>query len=248
MSKRRRDERELKKNSTVIQYGATSLMCIDDVGAKPLGKGCVSMQQGTGSNERIGRRIELDCLKFRLLLKGAQPASNDDGTKFSSNLKIRWIVVWDAQSNSTGQLVCDSVFGFARDTVGPQDIIFSPMADIRPDKASRFEILHDEWWQPYHVQDQFLAGEGDLARHKWIKEWRRDIDLRGRMSVYEGDTRLAVQTGQIWLFAFMFGVHVDGNWRIIPAGPTSSSEGIVQTYGETSAGIDSIATLEYYDV
>lgn len=95
------------------------------------------IQQGTGSWNRIGRKVEHQSLRLRFAVRHQYQV--DAGSSVIGN-RLRMVLVWDKSPNGAAIPTYDTVFGLTDQTGAEATTLLSP---IKYDNMGRFSILRD---------------------------------------------------------------------------------------------------------
>lgn len=136
------------------------------------------VQEGTGSYNRIGRKIALDSIRIRIRWV-CNIATNDASTILPENL-LRFVIVWDRQPDGVNP-TWDDVF---QDIQGNGTTVFGIMTQPRYSSMSRFTILRDHF-ATAKVQ---AVGTATVDTTSVTGMWEDYIKLGKRECTYKGTT------------------------------------------------------------
>jgi len=132
------------------------------------------VQQGTGSWNRVGRKIRLKSLRVKGILTFAN-ANNQDCVQNT----VRMIVVWDKQPSGNTIPTFDDIIG-GTDQAGTESSGF--LSNVRYDNTERFSILKDEVFNSsYNVANAVTVAQNQTNFDCFIK-------LKGMQTVFSGQS------------------------------------------------------------
>jgi len=100
------------------------------------------IQQGTGSWNRVGRKVHLKSLRIRAVVKAVVNQDQTTGEIYSG--AVRMVVVWDKQPSGAALPSFDTIFGKTSQAGTESTTYLDP---IRYDTMDRFQILRDKFIQ-----------------------------------------------------------------------------------------------------
>jgi len=158
------------------------------------------LQAGTGSFNRIGRKVHLKTLR----LKGCvEFASTPSAVGAESSNFLRMVVVWDQQPSGGTIPTWDTVFGITDQNGNESSTILSP---LRYDNMDRFKVLKDKVID-YQVQPSSPVSTAVITEQVPFDEF---VSLGNREVVYastSNPTTLAdISTGGLYVY---FRAHVN---------------------------------------
>lgn len=155
------------------------------------------IQQGAGSWNRIGRKVNLLSARIRFSVThtyGATAVTNTVGGN-----QLRMVVVWDKQPSGGAIPTFDTVFGTTDQTGAEVGTILDP---IRYDNMDRFAILRDCIVNPTVEATPATGGSANLVfNYLQVDEY---IKLGGREVVFSGQsapmTIADISTGALYVY------------------------------------------------
>jgi len=154
------------------------------------------IQEGSGSENRIGRKINLQSLR----LKGLCELTMDNAATTGGLIPtpVRMVVVWDKQPSGS-QPAFSTIFGIQDQTGTVSSDVFDPLKYTVTD---RFQVLRDVIWTFNPMLDNVNGGTTDaVVYHKVFDEF---INLKGKQSVYGASSSPSVvgdiQSGGLYVY------------------------------------------------
>jgi len=138
------------------------------------------IQPGTGSWNRVGRKVHLQSIRVVGVLYGS---IRPDGAGVIRNNNVRLILVWDKQPSGGAIPTFDNVFGVT-DQVGAEscpDYTCPP----RYDNMNRFKVLKD--WN-LDLKAEFINPTGATPDYKPIAMIDTYVKLKGLETVFSGQS------------------------------------------------------------
>lgn len=164
---------EKKGMDTAISFGTINSTVNDNSGMIVLNL----IQQGAGSWNRVGRKVNLRSLRIRGDISHTQ-TTGASGTTVGQT--VRCVVVWDKQPSSGTIPQWQDMFGFTAQDGSEGTSMYAP---IRYDNMDRFSILRDVTYDP---QPGAKSGNPDIViYHNTIDEY---IRLGDRECVFSGQS------------------------------------------------------------
>jgi len=155
------------------------------------------VQQGSGSWNRVGRKINLQSVRLRGIARHTSSPAVTSGYLNSNNLRM--VVVWDKQPSGAAIPTFDTVFGLT-DQDGTESSTY--LAPVRYDNMDRFSVLRDEFCPMNVVTDNQSGGATDAVR--WEYPFDVFIKLGGREVVFSGQsdpmTIADISTGGLYVY------------------------------------------------
>jgi len=160
---------------------------------------CVDLvQQGAGSWNRVGRKIELQSLRIRGTVFWQY-----DGEAVTANLNgntLRIVVVWDKQPSGNAIPTFDTVFGVTGQDGSETSTFLNP---VKYDNMDRFSVLRDCVMDFIPRVANTLAG-GTVNAVSERRNFDEFIPLKGREVVFLGQsapmTIADVSTGAVYVY------------------------------------------------
>lgn len=136
------------------------------------------IQSGTGSWNRVGRKVKLDSIRLKGVAEGLIGL---DGSNHLNGSALRMLLVWDKQPSGGSIPTFDDMFGItAQDGTESSTV----MAPPRYDNMDRFRVLMDKC---LHVNpDVYNAGAG--GDNYYVEPFDFYVKLRGCESNYSGQS------------------------------------------------------------
>lgn len=164
------------------------------------------IQQGAGSWNRIGRKVNLQSARLRLSI--AHTYNTVPATGVATGNQLRCVVVWDKQPSGGTIPTFDSIFGKTEQTGTESTTFLDP---IRYDNMDRFAVLRDELVDA-NINSQVLGTTNTVTNFYSIDEF---IKLGNREVVFSGQsspmTIADVSTGALYIY-FRAQVNVADNF------------------------------------
>lgn len=150
-----------------------------------------SLREGPAEYERIGRRITLQRLRMQGFLYVPSASPKPDAFGF-----IRFVVVYDAQSNLTTPQWQDVIYGFDNVGAGGTD----STNFLNPANIDRFKLLAD-WIQPVHAYNGAVVAAGINPPSALC--FRKDIKIDDLPATFASSAVGAgsIATGSLWCMA-----------------------------------------------
>lgn len=154
------------------------------------------IQQGTGSWNRVGRKVQLKSIRIKAVATFEYVPAAVTGIIDSAT--VRMILVWDKQPSGAAIPTFDTIFGHT-DQTGTEATTF--LDSIKYDNMDRFKILRDVVIpaQPQLWNNSALSTNTTRSDYK-IDEY---VQLRDREVVYSGQsnpmTIADISTGALYL-------------------------------------------------
>jgi len=154
------------------------------------------VQQGAGSWNRIGRKINPQSIRLRGVVNWASAAAATTGNP-DGNI-LRMVVVWDKQPSGAAIPAFDAVFGVTAQD-GTESTTF--LNAVKYDNMDRFSVLRDCVMEfiPRLIAD---GGTQDITNTK--HPFDEFISLKGREVVYSGQsnpmTIADISTGALYVY------------------------------------------------
>lgn len=149
-----------------------------------------AVQPGTGSWNRIGKRIRMKSIRYRMILQ-----SNANGVAELINNTIRVTLVYDRQPSGNAIPAFDTIFG-STDQTGAE-ACNSFLDSQRYDNTGRFTILKDD------VIDSDMAEVVGGGAVEWQKTLDCYVKLKGLETIFSGQsnpcTIADISTGALYL-------------------------------------------------
>lgn len=165
---------EKKGMDTAIAFGQINSTVNDNSGMIVLNL----IQQGAGSWNRVGRKVNLRSLRIRGDIIHQQ--TTVAATGFTQGQTVRCVVVWDKQPSSGTIPQWQDMFGFTAQDGTEGTSMYAP---IRYDNMDRFSILRDVTYDP---QPGAKSGNPDVVTYyNTIDEY---IRLGDRECVFSGQS------------------------------------------------------------
>lgn len=155
------------------------------------------VQQGAGSWNRIGRKVNLTSVRLRGIARHTSATAATSGDLNANGLRM--IVVWDKQPSGAAIPTFDTIFGLTQQD-GTESATY--LAPVRYDNMDRFSVLRD-----CHItmSPQLWNNEGgttDAARYDYAFD--EYIKLGTREVVYLGQsnpmTIADISTGALYVY------------------------------------------------
>lgn len=177
---------ELKGMDTDIDLAAGSVLAtVNTAGSSSI---LNLVNAGTGSYERVGRKIMLKSVR----LKGKINYDFDGGTSIQSGL-LRMVVVWDKSPNGS-QPAFDDIFG-RTSQAGTESTEF--LDALKYDNTDRFQVLSDHYYSM--VPDFASSNSGTMSTHYDVF-----VPLKDRVTVFSGQTGTVgisdISTGGLYVY------------------------------------------------
>ena len=165
---------EKKGMDTAISFGFITSTVNDNSGMIVLNL----IQQGAGSWNRVGRKVNLRSLRIRGDIIHQQ--TTEVATGVTRGQTVRCVVVWDKQPSSGTIPQWQDMFGFTAQDGTEGTSMYAP---IRYDNMDRFSILRDVTYDP---QPGAKSGDPDVVTYyNTIDEY---IRLGDRECVFSGQS------------------------------------------------------------
>ena len=154
------------------------------------------IQQGSGSWNRVGRKVNLKSLR----LKGSFLVTYDtnEGGGITRGNLVRMVVVWDKQPSGNAVPAFDQVFGTTDQDGTEVSGILSPP---RYDNMNRFQILRDKTFESV-PQTIFPSGGNYYVNHPICFD--EYLKLAGKQTVFSGQsvrmTISDISTGGLYVY------------------------------------------------
>lgn len=154
------------------------------------------IQQGAGSWNRVGRKVDLKSLR----LKGSFLVTYDtnEGGGITRGNLVRMVVVWDKQPSGNTIPTFDQIFGTTDQSGTEVSGILTPP---RYDNMDRFQILRDKTFESV-PQTIFPSGGNYYVNHPICFD--EYLKLAGKQSVYSGQsnpmTIADISTGGLYVY------------------------------------------------
>lgn len=155
------------------------------------------VQQGAGSWNRVGRKIELQSLRLRGQFIWQYDPVAVTGTLFGNT--VRMVVVWDKQPSGAAIPTFDTVFGVTGQDGSETTTFLNP---VKYDNMDRFSVLRDcvKEMNP-RLYNASAGTEGYTVEYYPFDEF---IPLKGREVVFLGQsapmTIADISTGAIYVY------------------------------------------------
>jgi len=159
---------------------------------------CLNLiQAGTGSFNRVGRKVHLQSLRVRgELLWTLAPQSTT--SNYTGNT-VRMVVVWDRQPSDSAIPTFDTVFGVTGQDSSETSSFLNP---VKYDNMDRFSVLRDcvVTFEP----PIYNAAAGTQNRVQVRKTFDEFIKLNGKETVYSATTNplqvTAIASGSLLIY------------------------------------------------
>lgn len=153
------------------------------------------VQAGTGSWNRVGRKIHLKSVRVRGLITAAfRPAAT---TEDLIGQTLRMILVWDKQPSGAAIPTFDTIFGTTTQAGVEATTLLDP---VKYDNMGRFQVLRDKVWDfnpPTHVSG------GTEDDYNMVFNFDEFVKLGNRETVFSGQsnpmTIADISTGALYL-------------------------------------------------
>lgn len=184
---------ELKGVDTDITLASTQVLTTTNTNGGSFVLNLV--QAGTGSWQRIGRKIWMDSLR----LKGSLMANLDDTAAAAplQTLTMRMVVVYDSQPSSGAIPTFDTIFGR---TVQDGTESCSFLDPLRYDNTGRFRVIRDK---TYTFQASSIASGGGGGGNASY-DFDEFIELGGLETIFSGQstpmTIADISTGGLYIY------------------------------------------------
>ena len=135
------------------------------------------IQQGAGSWNRVGRKVNLRSLRIRGDIIHTQTTQSAPGLTYGQT--VRCVIVWDKQPSSGTIPQWQDMFGFTAQDGTEGTSMYAP---IRYDNMDRFSILRDVTYDP---QPGAKSGNPDIVTYynpidEYIRLGDRDCVFSGQ--------------------------------------------------------------------
>lgn len=165
------------------------------------GAACVlnCVQPGSGSWNRVGRRILMKSVRIRGTLEALLDNNNDPANNTTRGMTIRMVVVYDKQPSSGAVPTWNTIFGHT-DQSGTENA--SLMDGLRYDNTGRFTVIRDKQFSinPMGIES-VPAGNAGVIQTRSFDEY---IPLKGLETIYSGQsnpcTIADISSGALYLF------------------------------------------------
>jgi len=155
------------------------------------------VQQGAGSWNRVGRKIELQSLRLRGVLTWVYDAAAVTNNVVGNTLRM--VVVWDKQPSGAAIPTFDTVFGVTGQDGSETTTFLNP---VKYDNMDRFSVLRDCVMD--FVPLIYNAGAGTVNATQENRAFDEFIPLKGREVVFLGQsapmTIADVSTGAVYVY------------------------------------------------
>lgn len=155
------------------------------------------VQQGAGSWNRVGRKIELQSLRLRGQYLWTYDPAATTGTVFGNT--VRMVVVWDKQPSGAAIPTFDTIFGVTGQDGSETSTLLAP---VKYDNMDRFSVLRD--CVTDLVPKMYNASAGTQGYVQEVIAWDEFIPLKGREVVFLGQsapmTIADISTGAVYVY------------------------------------------------
>lgn len=155
------------------------------------------IQQGTGSWNRIGRKVTLQSVRLRFAV--FHQYFVEAVTLNLAGNRLRIVLVWDKSPNSGSIPTYDTVFGLTDQTGAEATTLLSP---VKYDNMGRFSILRDCIITPVVTTTPAVGGTGDKVLNYY--EVDEFVKLNGKETTYSAtsspSTIADISTGALLLY------------------------------------------------
>lgn len=155
------------------------------------------VQQGAGSWNRVGRKINLTSIRLRGTVVWASAPATTSGDLNSNTLRM--VVVWDKQPSGAAIPTFDTVFGLTAQD-GTEGTTF--LAPIKYDNMDRFSVLRD--CQMDFSAQVYNGGGGTTNISRQEAKFDEFIKLGGREVVFLGQSQpmtiADISTGGLYVY------------------------------------------------
>lgn len=135
------------------------------------------VQQGTGSWNRIGRKIALQSVRLRYAV--AHKYTNTATTLDVDGNRFRMVLVWDKSPNSGSIPTFDTVFGLTDQQGNEATTMMSP---VKYDNMGRFSVLRDCVITPVSTVNPPTGGTGNFVLNYY--EVDEFVKLNGKETTF----------------------------------------------------------------
>lgn len=153
------------------------------------------IQAGTGSWNRVGRKVYLQSVRVRLSFVHAYITTAVTGASVGNQLRA--VLVWDKQPSGAAVPTYDTIFGRTDQAGTEATTVFDP---IRYDNMDRFSIVREEIFSPLVTTSNL--GTAAQTQNAYQSDWY--VPLAGRECVFSGQsapmTIADISTGALYLF------------------------------------------------
>lgn len=165
------------------------------------GSACVlnCVQPGSGSWNRVGRRISMKSLRLRGAVEALLDNNNDPASNSTRGMVIRMVVVYDKQPSSGAIPTWNTIFGHTTQD-GTEAAQLSD--GLRYDNTGRFRIIRDKTFtlNPQGIESVPASNAGVIQ----VRAFDEYIDLKGLETIYSGQsnpcTIADISTGALYLY------------------------------------------------
>lgn len=154
------------------------------------------IQQGTGSQNRVGRKASMLRIRVRGLLYFLSETDGAFGS-LATNV-VRMAVVWDKQPSGAGIPAFDEIFGLTEQD-GTESSTF--LAPLRVDNMSRFTLVMDK---TYDFKDLMWNGSGGSnPEQQYLLSYDEEVALEDCDTTFSGEatpmTITSISSGALYL-------------------------------------------------
>jgi len=122
------------------------------------------IQQGTGSFNRVGRKLLMKTLRLR---GTAVYTSTPSATGVVNGNVMRMVVVYDKQPSAGSIPTWDTIFGITDQQAGETSTVMAP---LRYDNMDRFQVLRDKLYE-FDVDPAGVVSTGTITQQVVIDEF-----------------------------------------------------------------------------
>lgn len=184
----RRQVGELKGMDTFMEAAAMAA----DVNTNDTAWTLNLIQQGAGSWNRVGRKVQLNSLRVRGWIKKWHKA----GRAFDAFDPVRIVVVFDKQPSGTTIPNWSTVFG---QTTQDGSETSTTASSLRYDNTDRFHVLKDTV-----IQDPTKTQPWQSKDQSWCEYFDMFIGLKGKHTVFSGQsdpmTNADISSGAVYVY------------------------------------------------
>jgi len=171
------------------------------------------VQQGSGSWNRVGRKIRMKSLRLRGVAGYRFEEQAVSGNIDASTMRM--VVVYDHQPNGATIPTFDTVFGLTDQTGAETSSVNAP---VRYDNMSRFKVLKDKTFQAKPGVISTFGGTNDAVENQY--PFDEYMDLKGLETVFSGQsnpmTIADLGTGALYVYFRATNSSADvTDWRVI---------------------------------
>lgn len=159
--------------------------------------GCFALnliQQGAGSWNRVGRKVNLNSLRIR----GYAMHNYEDSEQGIAGNILRMVVIWDRQPNSSSLPTWDTIFGSTSQDGTETSGVFD---SLRYDNTGRFRILKDKTIDMIAHLDNTSHTPGRVFQPYHFDEF---INLKKRETLFSGQsdpmTNADISSGSLYVY------------------------------------------------